>query len=601
MYPLAVSFLFMLEGLTTLAQEVSAVSKLSAADAHHANVIWEETPVDFRTFITSPRFMNYPSYSRRQYMVPDFMLGDDPKKIFDNTNSTAVLEWGKGSGKDTIACHIILYVIHVLLCMRRPQAKFPGITVRDTIDFVNIAYSADQALNVFFDKLKNNVLHWDWLKQKFPIRMSGRFVEPTEEWQYENVITINKNSIFFPKRLRAFSRHSEQESTEGMNILTYVCDEISAFKDKTQTRNAAKIYNMLESSAKSRFGMAVKGFLLSYPRYDGDYIEKMFDWAADKLNVYSDKGCTWDIKPEVCFSGQWFIFEGERVPLEFKEHFDRDPTDAKAKYMCRPPGAESPFIEKPEMVDLVIDAGRAPLIEFEDYVEGKYIKKRIKKFDVPTFLRYDHVITIDLGLKNDSAGFSLSHAEHFILPNRSQEVHFIQDAVTAWEPDPKKKLIVSFPNIEEVIKLISTKVVIKGVYFDQWNSAQMVQNLRAAGINTDVYRLDLQDYRNLKEQIYFGKISLLKYQKQITEIKGLEIINGIRVDHPDTGSKDVADTVVGAVKVLLEPMGLMGSDDGEIVTENLGAMDDDSELVSMTVEMGEGVSGKLHSAKVGQF
>jgi len=570
-------------------------SKSVTGDRHI--VVWDEEPMTFHNFITSPFHMDYPSYSDRQYSVADFMLGDDPKKIFDNINSTAVLEWGKGSGKDTISCHIILYLIHVLLCMRRPQAKFPGISVRDTIDCVNVAYSSDQALNVFFDKLKNNVLNWAWLKQKYPIKMSGRFVEPAEEWQYENVITVNKNSIFFPKRLRAFSRHSEQESTEGMNILTYVCDEISAFKDKTQTRNASKIYNMLDSSAKSRFGTSVKSFLLSYPRYEGDFIEKMYDWAQDKLHVYADKGFTWQIKPRECFSGQWFTFESYEVPLEFKEHFDRDPTDAKAKYMCLPPGAESPFIEKVEMVDACVDDNRKPLIEFETYTEGKYIMKRLVKWNVPAFLRHEHIITIDLGLNNDSAGFSIFHAERFMLPKGASSINFIQDAVTAWEPDPKKKLIVSFPNIEEIIKQISSKIIVKGVYFDQWNSAQMVQNLRAAGISSTTYRLDLQDYKNFKEQIYFQRISLLNYPKQIIEIKALELLKGLKVDHPDTGSKDVADTCVGAVKVLIEPLGLLGFDEGEYVSENLSASDDEGETVSMSLDTGEGVKARFHAGK----
>jgi hypothetical protein len=524
-----------MSNLEAIITEALVVAKAQSVGDKSAHVVWDEKPVSFREFITSFDHMDFPSYSERQYQVVDFTLGNDPTAIFDNENSTAILEWGKGSGKDTIACHVIQYGVYVLLCMRRPQHKFPGITVRDTIDLVNVAYSADQALNVFFDKLKNNVLHWPWLKKKYPIRMSGKFVEPSDDWQFENVVTINKNSIFFPKRIRAFSRHSEQESTEGMNILFFVADEISAFKDKTQTRNASKVYNMLDSSSKSRFGTSVKGFLLSFPRYSGDFIEKMYDWAQDKIHVYADKAFTWQVKPESCFSGKWFEFEGYQVPLEFKEHFDRDPTDAKAKYMCLPPGAESPFVEKPEMVDFCIDEHRIPLIEFQDYVDGKYIKKRIVKWNMPSLLRNEHVITIDLGLKNDSAGFSIFHSERFAMPGQPQSIHYIQDAVTAWEPDPKQKLIVSFPDIETTIKLIASRIMVKGVYFDQWNSAQMSQNLKAAGINSDIYRLDLQDYRNCKEQFYFGKISLLNYAKQISEFKALEIIKGLRVDHPDGG------------------------------------------------------------------
>jgi hypothetical protein len=42
-------------------------------------------------------------------------------------------------------------------------------------------------------------------------------------------------------------------------------------------------------------------------------------------------------------------------------------------------------------------------------------------------------------------------------------------------------------------------------------------------------------------------------------------------------------------------MGLLGFDEGEIVSENLGAMDDEGEIVSITSETGEGVKARLHS------
>ena len=127
--------------------------------------------------------------------------------------------YNHNSGKDTISCHIILYVIHVLMCMRKPQDYFPGIGPNDTIDCINVAYSAAQATAVFFDKLKNNVLTWSWLKRRYPIKLSGKVLDPTDDMDFRNIVTVNQNSIFFPKRVRAFSRHSEQESTEGLNIL----------------------------------------------------------------------------------------------------------------------------------------------------------------------------------------------------------------------------------------------------------------------------------------------------------------------------------------------------------------------------------------------
>lgn len=558
---------------------------------------WDHEPANFREFITGRDHMNFPSYSDRQYQVADFMLGEDPKKIFENGNKLAVLEWGKGSGKDTISCHIILYVIHVLMCMRKPQDYFPGIGPNDTIDCINVAYSAAQATAVFFDKLKNNVLTWSWLKRRYPIKLSGKVLDPTDDMDVRNIVTVNQNSIFFPRRVRAFSRHSEQESTEGLNILCFVADEISAFKDKTKTRNSNKIYNMLDSSSSSRFGSRVKGFLLSYPRYKGDFIEKTYDWAKGQLHIYADKADTGSVKPKICFSGKTFEYrvagKTYTVPLEFKEHFDRDPGDACAKYLCEPPGAESPFIERPELVDLCIDKNRLPLIEFEDYTEGHFIKKRIKRWNIAYFIRHEFVINIDLGLKSDSAGFSMHHSEKLILPDQTMDQHIIQDAVTAWKPDRDKKLIVDFQNVEDIIKEISMKMSIIGVWFDQWNSAQMVQRLSNFGIKCETYMLNLQDYKNLKEKLYFGRIHLLDHNVMVDEIKGLEIFEGRKVDHPEGGGKDIADTIVGAIKVLVSSPGSIGPDEGEIVGENIGMSEGEGELIATNMDGTEGLHARL--------
>ena len=57
-------------------------------------VIWDEEPVTFSEFLKSPEHMNFPSYSERQMDIMDFMFGDDPKKIFENEHSLAILALG---------------------------------------------------------------------------------------------------------------------------------------------------------------------------------------------------------------------------------------------------------------------------------------------------------------------------------------------------------------------------------------------------------------------------------------------------------------------------------------------------------------------------
>jgi hypothetical protein len=112
------------------------------------DVTWKEDPVTFREFIESDLHMSFPAWSERQYAVADFMLGQYPKKIFDNENNIAILCFGKGAGKDAISALIILYIVYVLLCLENPQ-KFFGSPEGEAIDMLNVAANADQAANVF--------------------------------------------------------------------------------------------------------------------------------------------------------------------------------------------------------------------------------------------------------------------------------------------------------------------------------------------------------------------------------------------------------------------------------------------------------------------
>ena len=60
------------------------------------NKVWSEEPITFREFVTAKEHMNFVPLSDRQFGASDFLFGSDPKKIFDNGNTTTILLWGKG-------------------------------------------------------------------------------------------------------------------------------------------------------------------------------------------------------------------------------------------------------------------------------------------------------------------------------------------------------------------------------------------------------------------------------------------------------------------------------------------------------------------------
>ena len=141
---------------------------LSEKTSNVDEVIWDEEPITFKEFICSPEHMNFPPYSDRQMDVMDFMFGDDPKKIFENEHSLAVLALGKGSGKDTMAVHATDYVVYVLLCCHNPLSLFKGVTA-DYLDILNVAYNHRQAVDIFMAKLILSIKNWKWLRNKYKL------------------------------------------------------------------------------------------------------------------------------------------------------------------------------------------------------------------------------------------------------------------------------------------------------------------------------------------------------------------------------------------------------------------------------------------------
>ena len=548
-----------------------------------------ELPVGFRTFVESKDHMDFPPLSERQYMVFDFMIGDDPQMAFSNLNSLAVLAYGKGSGKDTMAVLILLYVCYLCLCMKSPQAYFKQ-PEGECLDCVNVAPSGAKASDVFFEKVRQRILRWRWLKDKYPVRNSGAFISQIKPTAGEAYVTITKDGILFPKLIRLLSKNSDNESAEGLNILVFVMDECSAMENKGAQRNAPKIYRNLKSSSTTRFGMRGKGFLLSYPREIDDFIMRMYKENLGNLHVYTDKAATWEVKPLHLFSGQWFDFtDGTKdvsidgvmckvpniikVPLEFKDQFDKDPTDAKMMLMADPPESEHGFIEYPEKITECVDTRSAGVVDFEDYVKDSKICKRITKFNSTSASPYDYIITIDLGRSSNKAALGMYHREM-----QGNTPIFVQDLITCWIPDRGNKYMVSFTNVKEFIQGLNSRFNIIGVWFDQWQSASMQEELNAAGIPSFEYNLDLADYKTFKEMIYTKRLKLLPFMLQITEMKQL-ISLGHRVDHPQTatGSSDCTDTVVGAIKVWLLKHKSTGEDDGwgevETISENLTMTD----------------------------
>ena len=79
---------------------------LGSGNSSVDGIAWDEDPVSFKDFASSPTHMGFPTLSQRQMDAMEFMFGsegDDPRKMFENEHFLAVLDWGQGGfSKDKV-------------------------------------------------------------------------------------------------------------------------------------------------------------------------------------------------------------------------------------------------------------------------------------------------------------------------------------------------------------------------------------------------------------------------------------------------------------------------------------------------------------------
>ena len=475
-------------------------------------VIWDEEPVTFSEFLKSPEHMNFPSYSERQMDIMDFMFGDDPKKIFENEHSLAILALGKGSGKDTMAVHATNYVVYILLCCHNPLSLFKGVTA-DYLDILNVAYNHRQAVDVFMAKLILSVKNWKWLRNKYRLVDSGKSIKDDKKYETMDVVNIKQDTIIFPKYIRAVAKCSQQNAAEGTNLLVWIADEFSAFSDKNNKSNAMEMFNTLRTSSTTRFQNYGKGFVISFTRYKNDPILKLIDMYKDDINTYTDIASTFEVKPRSAFMGEWGSWNGIEMPVSFIADFERDPEGSKAKYLCQPPDAEDPWITETNLLEESFH-DRVPMFEFSETTRptpsGNMIIKDVVKrnFNIP-----DTTFTLagDLGRTNDRSVITMFHDESTYLADGSVIRHYVQDFILTWVPNKKENRKVDINNVEYIIKklIFEYKVPIAKLVFDHWSSNQLLDELANKGVITQQYTLKPENFTNFKNLLYTNSIDLL--------------------------------------------------------------------------------------------
>jgi hypothetical protein len=521
-----------------------------------------ETPVDVKTFVQSPDYLGQPLLSDIQYEIVEAMsqiyrkedlidiMGDveGSRHFAKYTKNELILQLGKGSGKDFISTVACAYVVYKLLCLKDP-AIYYGKPVGDAIDIINVAVNAQQAKNVFFKGFKTKIEKSPWFAGKY---------------------NAKADSVEFDKAITVYSGHSERESHEGLNLLMAVLDEISGFVSEVasgneQGKTADNIYKAFRGSVDSRFPDLGKVVLLSFPRYQGDFISQRYEsviadketierthtfimnedlphtdpgnqfqisWEEDNIlqykipRVYAFKRPTWEVNPT-------------RKIEDFKLAFYTDLGDAMMRFACMPTYSSDAFFKQIDKVEKCMNT-RNPVDSFRRFDET-FVPDPEKTY-------YIHA---DLAQKHDKCAVAIAHVDKWVniqvIKDYEQVAPIVVvDAVAWWEPRAEGPV-----NLSEVkqwiMNLRRQGFNIGMVSFDRWQSFDIQNELQAVGIRTETVSVAKKHYEDLAMMIYEERVSIPRIPILLEEMSELKIMKGNRVDHPRKKSKDLADAVTGAV------------------------------------------------------
>ena len=523
---------------------------------------FEETPVDAKTFVESPDYLGQPGLSTIQYDIVEAMsqiyrkedlqqiMGEEEgARYFEKyTKNEIILQLGKGSGKDftsTVAC---AYIVYKLLCLKDP-ARYFGKPSGDAIDLINVAINAQQAKNVFFKGFKTKIEKSPWFAGKYEAKV---------------------DSIGFDKSITVYSGHSERESHEGLNLLLAVLDEISGFASEVATGNeqgktADNIYKAFRGSVDSRFPDLGKVVLLSFPRYNGDFISERYDavvaekevvnkthrfivnpllpeddkdnwfdisWDEDHIKSYKYPGVfaikrpTWEVNPT-------------RKIDDFKIAFMTDLGDAMMRFACVPTFASDAFFKQADKVRSCMSI-RNPLDTFRRFEEN-FVPD-------PEKIYFVHA---DLAQKHDKCAVAIAHVEKWVNVQVIKDYEQISpivvvDAVAWWEP--KVEGPVNLSEVKQWIQNLRRLGFNIGlVTFDRWQSFDIQNELQAVGMRTETVSVAKKHYEDMAMLVYEERLIMPAIELLFEELTELKIMKNDKVDHPRKKSKDLADAVCGSI------------------------------------------------------
>lgn len=539
---------------------------------------YEEIPVDIDTFVENEDYLGG-VFNKGKGIYPYWR--EVLRRIFapDSPYTEIILSGGIGLGKSTIANIGLAYILHHLLCLRRPQ-RYYGLPDSSWIGLALINLTLDVAYAVGYRQLNDMLKLSPWFLRHG--KLKGK----------------KGSESYIPGKSIELVAASEERHTIGRNIFSAFLDEMSfsGLVDPVKARKKTMgLYTNISRRIESRFmiGGKVPGkvFMVSSKNRQSDFLEAYIEANRLRKDILIIEEPIWVIKKEalqlcgdtfrVAVGGRllphkivedtedWTKYEtlGYRlldVPVEYRRSFESNiekalndiagiATESGAKFMnpnniLKVSGTGKNLFT----IDNIKIGLKSPysLLDFFDSVKMHEFESR---------KLYMH---LDLSKNGDRTGLSIVTPKAFdkvIRVNTSTGVQeestdLTYEVIGAVTLEALPGSEIPYYKIREFGDFLISNYNVRSITADGFQSLEMIQYFKLKDIDSKVVSVDKtpNPYYNLRSAIDEGRIIVPKIGLLEKEWAELEQGETMKVDHPydasgnPSGSKDLSDSICGA-------------------------------------------------------
>lgn len=577
------------------------------------NPQFEEKPASILEFM-GPDYLNIIGGVRQKVvdaLVGIFGLEVSPDKLA--RVEEALFTGGIGIGKTTLASIALPYMVHWVLCMRNPQ-QFFGMLPGTKLAFMQMSTSEQQAREVVFSDIQSRIDHGIWFQKnsmpdprikrqiKFPDKDIWILPGDSSEKTFEGYNILGG----VMDEIDSYTVTKNKDLAE----VGY-----STIKNRITSRFGDRGLLILIGQMKSATGFASRRLEEYSSRPDEAFVSKLSIWEAkgwDHVDMRGKKDRF--VNPDGTI--QYFYYDRKRkmihdakrgaviaeavgsgedtfmkIPMLYFSDFTKGPDKALRDHAGIPPAVNDPFItlvDKIEqcrdrwlvnhnpadafLIDGSIDETRDD-IKLSAAGPEPYYPTLANWFNHNWYEQHDsrkRVVAIDTATSGDgdALGFAMGFVDSLIDLDGEEKPYIIIDLL--YRVKAPKGQAIALAEIRNLIYYLKNDLGfnIKEVTLDGFESTDTMQLLSRRGINAHYLSVDRKKgpYEDLREAIYEGRLEFPRYltYKNKGDDKQVEILikelmelsdNGQKIDHPDNGSKDVADALAAVVYNLMTNRG----------------------------------------------